>query len=314
MSFSADTKQELCRVENKNACCEKAEGYGLLLFSRCFTQQDRAVTVDNGSVARLLAGYAASVAGVIAQVSVKMHRGSRAAYRLSIEGQGAKKALFEAFGHELSQVNLRINRGILECPGCTAAFLRGAFISCGSITDPNKEYHLEFSVPYKKLAGDLSGTLPAVGIQPAIAERGGAYIVYIKDSGKIEDLLTFIGASNTSMELMQIKMYKEAINQINRKTNFETANMDKTYSASAKQTAAIAVIADTAGIASLSEDLQAAAQLRLMNPEMTLKQMAEELHISRSGVNHRMQRLVAVAEELMGTKSIEDILREKYHG
>lgn len=307
MSFSSDTKLELCKIENKAGCCHKAQGYGLLLFSRCFTPHDRAVTVDNGAVARLIAEYAASCAGIIAQVSVKIRRSKKEAYRLSMEA-GEKKLLYEAFGHELSELNLRINRDILSCQGCRASFLRGAFISCGSITDPNKEYHLEFAVQYKKLAYDLAGLLSEMelGFQPSVSERNGSYVVYVKDSGRIEDILTFMGASGASMELMQIKMYKEAINDINRKTNFETANMDKTYSASARQIAAIAVIADTAGIDSLNDDLKETAMLRLSNPEMTLKEMAEALHISRSGINHRMQRLIAIAGQ--AAKGMKDLL------
>lgn len=312
MSFSSETKNELCGLENKRECCEKAEGYGLLLFSRCFTPLEKSVKIDNGSAARLIAGYAASCAGVIAEVSVRMHRGSREAYRISIPGEDQKRALYRAFGHEITEVNLRINDRMLSCPGCLPAFLRGAFISCGSIADPHKEYHMEFVVPYRKLAEDLCGLLTSgeINFQPACTERGGAYVVYLKDSGKIEDILTYMGAKAASMNLMQIKMYKEAMNDINRRTNFETANMDKTYSASAKQTAAIAVISDTMGLASLSEDLAAVAKLRLENPDMTLKQMGEVLGISRSGVNHRIQKLLSIAEKCAANRNYQEMLDE----
>ena len=118
-------------------------------------------------------------------------------------------------------------------------------------------------MPHKNLANDLYTLLcevEAFPLSPAVALRKGGYVVYMKESGPIEDLLTYLGAPGAAMELMQVKMYKEVKNNINRKTNFETANMDKTYSASARQVAAIAAISDTQGLGSLPEELQELAQ------------------------------------------------------
>lgn len=298
MSFSSDTKNELCGIQNKKECCEHAQGYGLLLFSRCFT--GRKASIENGNAARMIADYAASCAGVIAQVSVRMHLKSKDAYVLSIEGSDEQEALVKAFGHDPSDVTLRLNRENIKDSCCMAAFLRGMFISCGTVTDPRKDYHLELSVPYMRLAEDVMALLEdcQVDFQPSMSERSGNFIIYLKDSGKIEDFLTYIGASNASMELMQIKMYKEAMNDINRKSNFETANMDKTISASAKQMLAIAIITDTRGLSSLPDDIRAVAELRIDNPEMSLKQMGEALGISRSGVNHRLKKLLRTAAEI----------------
>ncbi len=143
---------------------------------------------------------------------------------------------------------------------------------------------------------------------PSVSQRKGLWVVYLKDSGQIEDLLTYLGASSASMELMQVKMYKEAKNNINRKSNFETANMDKTYSASARQTAAIAVINDTIGIDALPEELQALARLRLEHAGMTLRELSEILGISRSGVNHWMQKLILLGEKLAEEKGISALM------
>ena len=110
------------------------------------------------------------------------------------------------------------------------------------------------------------------------------------------------------MELMQVKMFKEAKNNINRKTNFETANMDKTFSASARQTAAIAAINDTVGLDTLPSHLGDLARLRLQYPDMTLRELGERLHISRSGVNHRLQRLLELGERILEEKGVENIL------
>lgn len=130
----------------------------------------------------------------------------------------------------------------------------------------------------------------------------------MKDSGQIENLLTFLGATGASMELMQVRMYKEVKNNINRKTNFETANMDKTYSAAARQIAAIAAINDTIGLGSLPENLQELAALRLSDPELTLRQLGERLGISRSGVNHRLQKLLEIGERIIEEKGIDGVM------
>jgi len=159
-------------------------------------------------------------------------------------------------------------------------------------------------VSYQKLANQLYTLLSEVTafpVNPLLASRKGSYVVYWKESGQIEDLLTFLGAAGASMELMQVRMYKEAKNDINRKANFETANMDKTYSASARQIAAIAVLNDVGELSNLPDGLRELARLRLENPEMTLRQLGEALGISRSGVNHRLERLLELGEKYLET-------------
>ena len=280
MSFAADCKQELCMIENKRACCLKAECYGLLLFSKCFSARESQMVCENAAVARRVAEAAAVSAGVYAEVRSQMIR---------------------SFGHDENDVNLHIHEENLQKDCCISAFLRGVFLICGTVTDPQKEYHLEFSTPYLHLAEDLVGILhrvKAAQLSPSIARRKNSYIVYIKESAAIEDFLTLTGAVNSAMDLMQIKMYKETYNNLNRVSNCETANLDKTYSAATKQIAAIALISDKVGLDELPADLREAAVLRLENPEMSLREMGERLSISRSGVNHRLRRILEFAEQL----------------
>lgn len=311
MSFSSNIKTELCKVEFKRECCLRAECYGAWLFSRCFTLKETAFVTENGAVARRLLELAAAGAGVSGELTFGVSRRKRPAYRVSLPDAGSRQGLLEEFGHTGQETSLRLNRANLENDCCAAAFLRGAFLTCGTATDPAKEYHLEFSVPHKNLANDLYTLLNEVQgfpLSPAIAGRKGGYVVYLKGSGPIEDLLTYLGASIAAMELMQVKMYKEVKNNINRKTNFETANMDKTYSASARQTAAIAAISDTMGLDSLPEELQELARLRLDHPDMTLRELGERLGLTRSGVNHRLQRLLRLGEEIMEKRGISSLL------
>lgn len=311
MSFTAEIKAELCKISIKNACCLRAECYGAWLFSKCFSVKENHFTTEGGPVARRMLELAAAGAGVSAELSYAVSRRKQPAYRVSLPEEQERIRLLEGFGHTGREPSLRINRGVLEGSCCQVAFLRGAFLVCGNATDPNKGYHLEFSAPYKNLAGDLYtllGEAEAFQINPAVIRRPGGYGVYLKDSGQIENLLTFLGATNASMELMQVKMYKEAKNNINRKSNFETANMDKTYSASARQIAAIAAINDHEGLNSLPENLQELAALRLENPDMTLRELGQRLGVSRSGVNHRLQKLLEIGEAIIEKKGIGGIM------
>ncbi len=311
MSFTADIKTELCKIQIKRDCCLRAECYGVWLFSKCFTIKEAAFTTESGPAARRMLELAASGPGVSAQLSYAVSRRRRPAYRVSLPEEQERVRLVEAFGHTGREPSLRINRAVLEGDCCQTAFLRGIFLACGNVTDPNKGYHLEFAAPYKNLAGDLYtllGEAEAFSSNPAVVRRPGGYGVYLKDSGQIENLLTYLGATGASMELMQVKMYKEARNNINRKTNFETANMDKTYSASARQIAAIAAISDCRGLESLPDGLRELAVLRLNNPDLTLRELGQRLGISRSGVNHRLQKLLEMGEAIIEEKGIDGIM------
>ena len=243
---------------------------------------------ENAAVARRVAEAAAVSAGVYAEVRSQLRRKNIGAYAITIPGEAARIQMIRSFGHDENDVNLHIHEKNLQKDCCISAFLRGVFLICGTVTDPQKEYHLEFSTPYLHLAEDLV----------AVARRKNSYIVYIKESAAIEDFLTLTGAVNSAMNLMQIKMYKETYNNLNRVSNCETANLDKTYSAATKQIAAIALISDKVGLDELPADLREAAVLRLENPEMSLREMGERLSISRSGVNHRLRRILEFAEQL----------------
>lgn len=301
MSFASDCKKELCIIENKRACCLKAECYGLLLFSKCFSLRESRMICENGAVARRVAEAAALSAGVYAEVRSELRRKNTGAFTIEIPGEESRKQMIASFGHTGQEISMHILPQNLKKSCCIAAFLRGVFLICGTVTDPQKEYHLEFSTPHLHLAEELAELLQgiqAAQLSPSVVRRKNNYIVYIKESHAIEDFLTLIGAVNSAMQLMQIKMYKETYNNLNRVSNCETANLDKTYSAATKQIAAIALISDKVGIEELPSDLQEVATLRLNNPEMSLREMSERLGISRSGVNHRLRRVLDFAEKL----------------
>ena len=162
MSFAADCKQELCMIENKRACCLKAECYGLLLFSKCFSARESQMVCENAAVARRVAEAAAVSAGVYAEVRSQLRRKNIGAYAITIPGEAARIQMIRSFGHDENDVNLHIHEENLQKDCCISAFLRGVFLICGTVTDPQKEYHLEFSTPYLHLAEDLVGVLHRV--------------------------------------------------------------------------------------------------------------------------------------------------------
>lgn len=179
-------------------------------------------------------------------------------------------------------------------------FTAGVFLACGSVNDPSKEYHLEFSVPQKGISHQLSVLLGDIGVTARTVMRRGQHIVYIKESESIEDILTFIGAQQCTLELMNVKIWKDVRNKANRIANCDSANIDKVVKAAMKQIDDIHLIQQSMGLDSLSQELREIAEIRLDNLDMSLQEIGESLSvpISRSGVNHRFKKLAAMADEI----------------
>lgn len=303
MSFSKETKKELCSAAVINEACERALVYGMVLFSKQFSPDELTFTTESKSAAELYAERIAALTGAVLDIRSKLtrRRGESSVYNLSVPDSGDCQRIFEYFGHSASDLSMRINRSNIDDEDAAACFVRGVFLVCGSVSDPEKDYHLEFSVPRMNLAKDLVRVISEIeplDVEPGIARRKGCYIVYIKDSDHIADMLTCMGAPMASLELVQSRIYKSVRNKVNRQINSETANSNKTAAAAAKQIRAIEKIKDSGSFGNLSEELRELAQLRLDNPEFNLRELGEALStpISRSGVNHRLMRLMEIAE------------------
>ena len=182
----------------------------------------------------------------------------------------------------------------------TGAFLRGVFVSCGSITDPNKEYHLEIVLPVPSRTERLRSFIEEHGMPVKLTIRGKTPVLYAKESGLIEDFLTYIGAGNHALEIMRVKIEKDFRNRVNRSVNCDSANLDKTVAASEKVRRDIEFIFEKLGETALKPELRETARLRLENPESSLSELCEMFDppISRSGLNHRLKKLSKIAEEL----------------
>lgn len=299
MSFATNLKDELCKDVPEQESAIHALLYGFLLFSHKFSSDEISFAVVHEPTARLFAEALATHCGISAKITFR-ERARGTLYKVSIEKASERKKVLDAFYHAPKEPTLRINRANIENEEDVPFFLRGAYLVCGSLTDPNKEYHLEFDVSYMNLCKDLSTLIGEVLSQPKSTIRRGAYIVYYKESENIEDMITYIGAMMSSLEMMNIKIEKDIKNRVNRRMNCDSANMDKTLNASFQQVEDIKYIFEKKDKTFLSDELRQVAELRLENPEMSLRELCESVEppLSRSGINHRLKKISEIANSL----------------
>lgn len=189
---------------------------------------------------------------------------------------------------------------LIERSCCKQAFMRGAFLSSGSVTDPNKGYHLEIVCENEPCAELVTYIMAGFDLEPKQVIRKKYRVVYIKDGSMIVDFLNIIGAHNALMSMENVRILKDMRNSVNRRVNCETANINKTVSAAVRQIEDIQFIEETKGLKYLPENLRKIAELRLEEPEVPLKELGEMLNppIGKSGVNHRLRKISEIASEL----------------
>lgn len=293
MSFSDDVRREVRRTINNHdkrfACL-----YGILLYSRIFTQDQICVQSESDEVAALIPELFQSVFGFCPEKGEHAD-GSLCSFQITEKEQLGKIRQTYRIDPEMRRLDLPwLANNSLN------AFLAGVFFVCGSVADPNKEYHLEFVAPTEQLCEDLNGFLSSFGAAGRIIQRKKSYVLYIKFSESIEDTLTFMGAQQCTIELMNIKIRKDMRNKANRLRNCDEANINKVVNAAMKQTEDILLLIKCKRLEKLSPEIQEVAKLRLEGPELSLKEIGEMLTvpIGRSGVNHRFQKIAAAAKEL----------------
>ncbi|MBQ3417842.1 MAG: DNA-binding protein WhiA [Ruminococcus sp.] len=303
MSFSYDTKKELSRVAVSENAVRYSELYAMLLLSKKFSEQSIVFKTENKYTFARFTELLQQLFGVQAQMSYPAEgpSGRNRNYSAIVSSEADCKRIFEYYGHD-REVSLRVNRANIDDEECQRGFIRGAFLACGSVTDPEKGYHLEFSIPYRNLCRDICliiREIPDCEVSVKMLSRLGAYIAYVKDSEQITDLLAYMGAGNCAMEIMGTKALKQVRNSANRLANSEIANLEKTAAASANQLKAIRILKETGRFNLLSDELKEVANLREEYPELSLRDIGERLSpkISRSGVNHRMEKLIRLSKE-----------------
>ncbi|MBQ7089349.1 MAG: DNA-binding protein WhiA [Clostridia bacterium] len=299
MSFCSEAKKEIAAEMPDKLCCRTAQIYGMLECARAFSANEIVLHTEQEEIADVYDRLVSRLCSVPRPVRTTLHRHTTL-WQSEIPDPTVRRTVLEHFGHSENETVLRLNRANLDCDACARAYLRGAFLVCGAVTDPQRDYHLEFSLPRYHLSRDLLALFREVNFPAKLVKRAGSYVVYIKGSEAIEDCLTFLGATRASLEMMGVKMVKSIRNDTNRRINCENANIDKTVNAAANQMLALRRIEETCGISSLPEDLQSIARLRLDNPDLSLRDLGEMMDppLSRSGVHHRLQRILEFAADL----------------
>ncbi len=296
MSFTSDVKTELSdkRPSDRHA---EAEIFGMLMLSRSFSFDKIVLQTAVGDVAECFCRLLRRVFGITGAKSVGGT--SRPTYSVKIENDIERKKIFYQLGYKNNE-KITLRSELLKTEGSVGAFIRGAFLAGGSMSDPEKEYRIDFSFREKETAKAFSQLLMSRGIALKLTERGGKYILYTKDSMMLEDILTLMGAGNETLNLINVKIYKSMKNKINRNNNCETRNILKSANAAFEQTVAIKKLKRSGKLETMPEELIEAAALRAANPEASLGELCRisKNKLTRSGLNHRLKRIIELAKEV----------------
>ncbi|MBQ4327333.1 MAG: DNA-binding protein WhiA [Clostridia bacterium] len=298
MSFSDDLKKELLQISAKSAtCCKKAFFYGLLL-SAAVENERISLTLSHKETAELFEETARQQ-GAKNIVIEKSARFGRELYSISF----ASRTIAEKLALMCEDSSDRVKDIVgFRCDSCPYFYLRGAFISCATVSDPKTSYHLEFTVKEVQAAKKFYSFLSSVGYQPKTANRRGGIGLYFKKSENIEDIIGLMGAASFTFECMNDKLMRELKNDINRRANCETSNLSKAVAAAQALISDIEKIENAGLLEALPDDLRETAKIRVENPEASLSEMCGYFNptLSKSGLNHRIQKIKEIARKIEG--------------
>ena len=295
-SFSYRAKNEICRTAVQRLCCARAECYGILLYGNTFTPREVRIITENTEFAGRLNRLFAKAFGIRFDRTPEDMTAPKLIFQITAPEKLEK--IINTFGYDAKQ-NLvaHVNFGMVEDDCCRTAFLRGAFLSGGSVTDPGKRYHLELATAHIQASREVLTLLEEMGFLPHTVMRGGSSVIYFKQSEHIEDILTTIGAPAAATEVMTAKVDKSIRNGANRAANCDIANVNKTINASESQIAAIGRLRLEGKLEKLPQKQRQTADLRLEYPELSLQQLAQmhEPPLTKSCLNHRLRKITELA-------------------
>ncbi|WP_024622232.1 DNA-binding protein WhiA [Metaclostridioides mangenotii] len=317
MSFSTDTKNELARIlpeERSVAVAELAaivKSAGSIQIAG-YKKINLKILTELNSIARKVFKLLKNNFDINTTISINKNQMLKRnnSYVLTVTDEMGATELLRELGMLESGDGFftvdKVPEKLIEQDECKRAFLRGAFLGGGSISDPDKSYHMEFVTNSEEFAISLKDLINSIGLNSKIVPRKSNHIVYLKESEQISDLLSVIGAHNALLSLQNTKILKEMRNNVNRIVNCETANLSKTVNAAVRQVEDINLIQRTIGISNLPMNLQEIAQIRVEYEDMTLKELGEMLDppIGKSGVNHRLRKIGEIAERLREENNI----------
>lgn len=298
MSFASEAKAEMCRQPINKKCCTAAEIYGILLYCNTFSADDIRIVTESRPFAQRVEKLFSRAFGW----EVDQRQGIDAAEGkivLAVTEREKIDDVFRRFGYERERILAHhINLGVLESECCRVAFVRGAFLAGGSVTDPRKNYHLELITGHFNVSNEVVSMLFEMGFSARNSRRGGNCVTYLKQSEAIEDLLTTLGAPVAAMEIMNAKVEKDMRNSINRKVNCDTANVEKTVNAAMTQIEAIRALEESGALDGLGEKYKETARIRVANPEASIAELAAmaDPPVTKSCLNHRLRKIIELAK------------------
>jgi len=299
LSFSASAKAEVCRNIPGKRCCALAECFGILLFCNHFSGENIRIITESREFAALLPKLFKKAFYMDFDVQPAPDATGKLIFQITDPDKIGD--IMEWYGFDPQDtLSMHINLAVIEEDCCKAAFLRGAFLAGGSVTDPSKGYHMELNTTHQSVAREgFSLIHEAVGFSPKSAARGGGQVLYFKQSDLISDYLTYLGAPVAAMGIMEAKLEKELNNNVNRRCNCDDANISKVVEAAQEQLTAIRILHERSLFENLTVKLKQAADAREKNPEASLTELASMMvpPITKPAMNHRLKKLVQMAQE-----------------
>ena len=300
ISFSGTTKAELCRCFPQKHCCDLAQCFGVLLFCNSFGACGLRIITESRDFAILLPKLFKRTFDLTFDVLPGQDPQSKQVFQITDPQKLSK--IMSVYGFDPKEtLSMHLNLPVVENECCRSAFLRGAFLAGGSVTDPEKGYHIELATTHQSVAKETYALIEEVlGFYPKMAQRAGGRVLYLKQSDRICDFLTRMGAPVAAMGIMEAKLEKELNNKVNRRCNCDDANTSKVVEAAQEQLAAIRILADAGMLDNLPAKLHTAAIARLNNPEASLTELAAMMDppISKPAMNNRLKRLILAAKEV----------------
>ncbi len=308
MSFASETKSSLCTAPSP-LCCRRALLAGMLVFANICTEDKIKLITESRDVAELFMKLLKDLCSVKTNVYVSEKKtgsekdadGKYKSYKITVVGKKEISRMRSLFLQDAPSL-YRINPVLFKCGSCKKMFVRGAFLSSGTMTNPKLAYHCELSTSHKMLCDETVELLTQLDVVPKTVGRNSSTVIYYKGSERIVDFLQLIGAQGAAFEMMNSKINKEIRNNTNRIVNCETANIEKSVNAAQQALEAIAFLEKTGELDALPDSLKQVAKLRAEHPTATLVQLVTMAQppLSKSGFNHRLQKIIEIRNKING--------------
>lgn len=291
MSFSLDVKEELCQTPLTSPCCVVAELLGILLYCHTFSHKEVRITTSSPSFSQRIPLLFQKI-----NIQVPPITSTSGKFVFVLDDPDTMQYLMDTLDYAQTALSCHIQFGLLEETCCQQAMCRGAFLAGGSITHPEKQYHLELHTAHASVQRQFPSVLHESHLEPKLSQRKGRYICYFKQATHIQTFLKLIGAPNSAQVVFDLSQRKNLTSEVNRQVNCDAANLNKAVDAAQNQIKAIRYLEKEGILADLPNKLKETAYLRLENPHCTLTELAEYFTppISKSALNHRLRKLMAM--------------------